>query len=177
MAMSLLRSALEMSGDREMCPQMETLDGRKCTSRRTRLRGQEGAELVEAAFVISLLLMLLIGITWMARAYNTHETLTRAAREGARLAVTPSCATCGNTYPTDDEIRTVVEQILTSSSLNPSLMAGFTVTRGMILNPGSPPEERGVVVGFSYPFQFVMPFTSLHLTTLTLSAQVQMREE
>jgi len=177
MAMGLLREAKEKQGNREMCPRMETHDSGRCTSRRTRLHGEAGAELVEAAFVIALLLMLLIGITWMARAYNTHETLTRAAREGARLAVTPSCATCGNAYPTDDEIRTTVEQVLIASSLNPSLMSGFTVTRGVILNPGSPPEERGVVVGFSYPFQFVMPFTTLHLTTLTLSAQVQMREE
>ena len=162
---------------RGMCPQTETSKRGTCSWWRTRLGGQKGAELVEAAFVISLLLMLLIGITWMARAYNTHETLTRAAREGARLAVTPSCATCGNTYLADDQIRNAVEQVLTSSSLDPSQMSGFTITRGVVLNPGSLPEERGVVVSFSYPFRFLMPFTTLNLSTLNLFAQVQMREE
>ncbi|MGH3628362.1 MAG: TadE family protein, partial [Sciscionella sp.] len=45
-----------------------------------------GAELLEFAFVIPLLLMLLVGIFWIGRAYNIYENITRAAREGARYA-------------------------------------------------------------------------------------------
>ena len=42
--------------------------------------GQTGAELVEMAFVLPILLMLLLGIFYFARAYNIYETMTRAAR-------------------------------------------------------------------------------------------------
>jgi Flp pilus assembly protein TadG len=57
---------------------------------------ESGAELVEAAFVIPILLMLLLGIVWIGRAYNVYETITRAAREGDRYAVLPSCMSCSD---------------------------------------------------------------------------------
>jgi len=132
---------------------------------------------VEAAFVVSLLLMLIIGIVWLARAYNVYETLTRAAREGARFAVTPLCATCGNTYPPDTAIQSIVDQALAASSLDPAQVTGFTVTRGLVLNPGATPQDIGTEVSFSYPFQFYLPFTSTHLTTISMTASVRMREE
>src|SRR5260370_8971396 len=71
------------------------------TFRKLRRSGEHGAELVEMAFVLPLLLTLLIGVFWAARAYNIYETITRAAREGARVAVAPSCSACGNAVPSD----------------------------------------------------------------------------
>jgi len=133
--------------------------------------------LAEAAFVVVLLLMLLIGIFWVGRAYNVSQTITRAAREGARFAALPTCASCGNAYPTNAQVQAVVDASLLASSLDPTLVTGFTVSRGVVLNPGSTPQMTGVVVGFGYPYQFVLPFTSTHLTSITLAAQVQMREE
>src|SRR5438094_10464750 len=62
----------------------------------TAVAGEKGAELVESAFVLPILLMLLLGIIWMGRGYMIYETITRAAREGARYEVLPSCASCGN---------------------------------------------------------------------------------
>ena len=56
------------------------------SSRNLRRRGERGAELVEMAFALPILLTLLLGIIWFARAYNIYETMTRAAREGARVA-------------------------------------------------------------------------------------------
>src|SRR5262245_45199031 len=63
-----------------------------------RLADEAGAEIVEDAIILPLLLTLLIGIVWIGRAYNIYQTITRAAREGARYAVLPSCASCGNRY-------------------------------------------------------------------------------
>src|SRR5690348_3478710 len=60
------------------------------------LREENGAELTEAALVLPILLTLLLGIFWMGRAYMVYETITRAAREGARYEVLPSCSSCGN---------------------------------------------------------------------------------
>ena len=146
---------------------------------KTSVREEGGAELVEAALVISFLVMLLLGVIVMARAYNVAETINRAAREGARFAVTPTCASCGNTFPTDDEVRAVVNASLTASTLDPTLVQPnpINVQRNVVLNTGSVPEEVGIVISFNYPFQFLLPFTSLNMTTISLSTQVQMRQE
>ena len=144
------------------------------------VREQRGVELVEAALVLPLLLTLLIGMVWMGRAYNVYETITRAAREGARFAVAPSCATCGNTFPSDSEVVSVVNAALSASVVDPARVnPAITITRNQVLNPADPSTVRvsGVVVSFGYPFQFVLPFTSLHLTTITISTSVQMRQE
>lgn len=44
-----------------------------------------GAAAVEFAIVLTLLLMIVFGVIDFGRSYNAKETLTQAAREGARL--------------------------------------------------------------------------------------------
>jgi len=142
-------------------------------------RETEGSLLLEGALVVSLLLTLLIGIFWLGRGYNTYQTITRAAREGARFAIAPTCATCGNAYPTDAEIQARIDSALVASALDPSQTSPnpIPIQRGVVLNPGSIPQETGVVIAFSYPFEIFLPFTSVGLSTLTLTTSVQMREE
>ena len=152
------------------------------TRRRSRywLRGtreERGAELVEAAVVLPLLILLILGMFWLARGYNTSQTLTRAAREGARFAVAPTCASCGNTFPSEVEVRAVIDASLLASSVDPAKVTGFSMERDVILNPGSMPQSRGVVISFNYPFELVLPFVPDSLKTLTLTVSVQMREE
>jgi Flp pilus assembly protein TadG len=149
-------------------------------------RGEYGAELVEMAFVLPLLLTLLIGIFWGARAYNIYETITRAAREGARVAVAPSCSTCGSAVPSVANVDNAVLNSLTSSSIDitqiqiPSCTGNLSSTicyqRDIQLNT-STPKELGVSVSLTYPFQFSLPFTSLSLSTVNITTAVQMREE
>jgi Flp pilus assembly protein TadG len=84
-----------------------------------------GAEIAEAAFVLPLVFMLLLGIYWFGRAYNIYATITHAAREGARVAVASSCATCTtgggpNTPSTPAQIASTVTQTLQASHLDPS---------------------------------------------------------
>jgi Flp pilus assembly protein TadG len=55
-----------------------------------RKRNERGAALVEAAITIPILLLIAVGIFEFGRAYQTWQVLTNAAREGARLAVTPA---------------------------------------------------------------------------------------
>ncbi len=50
---------------------------------------QRGANLVEAAFVLPVLLLLWFGVVELGRGYQIHQTMTNAAREGARLSVAP----------------------------------------------------------------------------------------
>lgn len=60
----------------------------------TRLRTRDsGAALVEFAIIAPLLLLLVFGIIEFGRAYNAQNTLTHAAREGARkYAITQDTA-------------------------------------------------------------------------------------
>ena len=142
-------------------------------------RGEEGTELVEAAFVVVILLTFLIGIIWIARGYNVYHTMNRAAREGARFAVLPSCATCGNAFPSDGDVQSIIDAVLLSDHLDPTQVSPnpVTIQRNVVLNPGSIPLETGVVINFSYPFDLYLPFTPVQLTSLTLTTNVQMREE
>src|SRR3981081_4262212 len=62
-------------------------------------RGTSGAEIAEAALVLPLMFMMLLGIFWFGQAFSIYGTITHAAREGARAGAAPSCTTCvaGNT--------------------------------------------------------------------------------
>src|SRR6266699_1698105 len=156
------------------CIQMSTLrrPGRLSNLRRC---GECGAELVEMAFVMPLLLTLLIGVFWAARAYNIYETITRAAREGARVAVAPSCSVCGSAAPSVRSVENAVLNSLTASSMDttkitfPSCSGNLSTTicyqRDIALNTSSP-NEFGVSVGLTYPFQFMLPFTTVNVSTI-----------
>lgn len=147
-------------------------------SESSRLR-ERGAEVVEAALVLPLLLTLLIGIFWAARAYNIYETLTRAAREGARVAVVPTCATCGNSFPAATSVQTAINNVLTSAGMNTS-GGGITINiqqhQQLNLDPNNP-TAAWTIVSITYPYQFTLPFTNLNASTINISTQVQMLEE
>ena len=53
-----------------------------------------GAEIAEAAAVLPLMFMMLLGIFWFGQAFSIYGAITRAAQEGARAGAVPICATC-----------------------------------------------------------------------------------
>ena len=59
-------------------------------------RSEEGAQLVEFALVLPLLLLVVLGIAEFGFMFQRYEVVTNAAREGARMAVLPgyTTATC-----------------------------------------------------------------------------------
>lgn len=59
------------------------------TSTTTRLKTEKGAELIEFALVLPLLLFVVVGIIDFGLTFQRYEVVTNAAREGARLAVLP----------------------------------------------------------------------------------------
>jgi Flp pilus assembly protein TadG len=148
-----------------------------CFLRKSQHTGEFGAEVVEMALVLPLLLLLLIGIFWGARAYNTYETITRAAREGARVAVVPSCASCGNSFPTAATIQTAVDNVLSANNLATS-GSGVTINiqqhQALNLDPLNP-SATWTVISITYPFQFILPWTTVG--TVNITTQVQMVEE
>jgi Flp pilus assembly protein TadG len=52
-----------------------------------RLKSERGAELIEMALVLPLLLLVLVGIMDFGFLFSRYEVLTNATREGARIAV------------------------------------------------------------------------------------------
>jgi len=57
-------------------------------------RDTRAAEIAETAMVLPLLFMIVLAIFWFGQAYRIYGTITHAAREGARAAIAPACATC-----------------------------------------------------------------------------------
>ncbi|MFI5118661.1 MAG: TadE family protein [Terriglobales bacterium] len=168
------------------------------------LAGTEGTEILEAALVLPLAFMLLLGIVEFGRALNIYSTIQQAAQQGAITAARATCATCpsGNTFPGDATVTGVVEGVMKSSNLdktqikawNPGLSAcpsppgggcppptidNITVCRNVQLNlpVSSQAAQCGTVVSFQYPFTFTLPFTSLNMQQIILSAQAQSRME
>jgi Flp pilus assembly protein TadG len=58
-------------------------------TRRDRLRSQRGAELVEFALVLPVLLVMLAGMLDVGLLVQHYSIVTNAAREGARVAIMP----------------------------------------------------------------------------------------
>lgn len=167
-----------------------------------KLRGAEGAEIAEAAMVLPLVFMLLLGIVWFGRAFNIYSTIQQAAQQGAITAAREGCATCGvGTFPTS--VDTTVTAVIKASNLDPTQIQAttpsplscvnpavtvkcatsvnsITVCQQVLLNsPASStqPTQCGVTVSFQYPFSFYLPFTSLNLQSVVMSAQAQSRME
>jgi len=79
------------------------------------IRETGGSEIAEAALVLPLAFMVLLGIYWFGLAFNTYATINSAAREGARIAVTQTCATCGNAAPAASTVASTVTQTMQAS--------------------------------------------------------------
>jgi TadE-like protein len=102
--------------------------------------GTGGSEIAEAALVLPILFMMLLGIYWFGRAFNVYATMNHAAREGARAAAAPKCATCAGTVSpscpsgisctlTPDQIADQVQQALQASSIDPTQVTSVGAPR------------------------------------------------
>jgi Flp pilus assembly protein TadG len=86
-----------------------------------------GAEIAEAAAVLPLMFMIVIGIFWFGQAFSIYGTITRAAQEGARAAVAPQCTTCGTINPTANAY-TAVQSVMQTAHLDVTKMQQLATT-------------------------------------------------
>ncbi len=125
-------------------------------SRRQRLalsRETEGAQLLEFALAMPILVVLLIGIIDFGGAYNLKQKLNNAAREGARFASALNCNDCSQTVPlTTQSIRDVVEAYLTNANVPLCGTAGTTT-------PTNPSALTWTYTYSSSPCSSSAPFT------------------
>ncbi len=85
-----------------------------------KLGSAEGVEIVEAALVLPLVFMLLLGIVWFGRAFNIYSTIQQAAQQGAITAARAPCATCtgGNSPQKTATVTGVISSVMQASNLD-----------------------------------------------------------
>jgi len=136
---------------------------------KTDLRTRErGSAMVEAAITIPLLLVLMVGIFEVGRAYQTWQVLTNAAREGARMSITPS-STPSNTTA-------LVRQYMADGQLTNYSTAAVNVNKTSSINVNGTPVSASLVT-VDYPFQFIMlqPVVRLVVPGTTVGGPITMR--
>jgi len=170
------------------------------------IRETRGAEIAEAAAVLPLMFMMLLGIFWFGQAFSIYGAITRAAQEGARAGAVPYCATCAGTNTVAQYASnavTAVQNTLTASRLDPALAqypptppvfnscsalstacqsgASSKVCVQMPVELSNATTGAtgvcGVSVSFQYPFQFWLPFTTLNNQRIWMTASARVRLE
>lgn len=142
----------------------------------THRKGERGNALIESAICIPILLLLMVGIFEVGRAYETWQVLTNAAREGARMSVTPNSDV--------NTATALVRKYMADGQLVNSASAAVNI------NPNASMVVNGATVGASqvtvdYPFQFIMlqPVARLVVpgsnagSAITMRATALMRNE
>jgi hypothetical protein len=155
--------------------------------------GESGQSLLEFAFVLPMLLILIIGMVEFARLYQQYQAITDAAREGARIGVIAA----EDHKPAEKPalVEAAIKSALTRNGLAASEPAvsvpkdacapptGSTSVVQIYLCGVGPPAQRGepatVVIRAPYEFQFLGPFIGWATgdRTLTLATSTVMRTE
>lgn len=161
-----------------------------------------GAEIAEAAAVLPLMFMVLLGIFWFGQAFSIYGAITRAAQEGVRAGSVPQCTTCGGLVTNTayaNAASTAVTNALIASNLDPTqaqtptppslppcpnLVMNCPATGGacvqvpvQLLTPGQGSGDCGISVSFKYPFKFWLPFMSFNNQQILLTASASARME
>jgi Flp pilus assembly protein TadG len=121
---------------------------------KSRVRREDGAALIEAAFTLPILLLVCVGILEFGRAYQTWQVITNASREGARVAVLPAYSNAS----VDARVRTYLK----NGGLPATIVDNTATTHVLITDTTIPidaaaattaPATRVVV---EYPFDFMV---------------------
>ena len=146
-------------------------------SRRFR-HDERGAELIEFALILPLLLAMLAGIVDFGRMFQRLEVTTNAAREGARLASLPGYS--------EADVRNRVRDYM-DQGVQAGAGARTTVTRTLVnIAPGGGGAQfqaAQVAVSYQDSYLILAPIVTLiggnaaTFSTMTLSASSTMRLE
>lgn len=130
-------------------------------------RNQKGGTLLEGAITLMLFFTLIFGVLEFGRAYNLYQTITNAAREGARYSVAPFSGT--DNLPTTTQVEARVQQYLNSVGARNTTITVNQTTTGTV--NGVNVVYTNVHVTAPYTFLF-FPFGSV-----TMQTTAQMRNE
>ncbi len=130
-----------------------------------------GQVLVETALTVLLFFTFLLAIFEGGRLLQTQQTLTQAAREGARYAVLPFTETAN--LPTGDEVRTMVRGYLQASAIEVA-DSDITVEPNVTIASSGGTTFTRVTVNYTYQFLIL---SWVGLTDLPLAGTSLMRNE
>jgi Flp pilus assembly protein TadG len=122
-------------------------------------RHRRGQALVEFALILPAILLLVVGMLEFARAWNLHQVMTDAAREGARRAV------LANSVMDQDSVRAAMWRHLAQFGYDPgysSVMSGTTIT------PIDSFKQSGanITIQLSLPYRFfILPGMAITMRT------------
>jgi Flp pilus assembly protein TadG len=166
-------------------------------------RENRGAEIAEAAAVLPLTFMIILGIFWFGQAFSIYGTITRAAQDGARAGAAQQCTTCTTGNTPAQNANSAVLAALAAAKLDstrarypvapPTVYAcnggGSVTCDGSVSNicvqtgiqlsntTSGGAGVCGIAVSFQYPFQFWLPFTSLNKQQIWITASARARLE
>jgi Flp pilus assembly protein TadG len=137
---------------------------------------ERGQALIETAIMVPILLMVMVGIFEVGRAYQTYQVVTNAAREGARMSVTPNS--------NKDTAIALVKKYLADGQLDKSASASVVVDNTATMTVNGTTHGASLVT-VDYPFQFIMLQPVVRLVSpkatvggaITMHATSMMRNE
>ena len=133
-------------------------------------RNSRGQALVEFALVMPLLLILIVSVFEFGRAWNLHQTITDAAREGARKAVVADAAI------TQDSVNAAIAARIAASGFDPA-DATITLPDGFHTGTG---QVTSVRIEFPFRFTFLRVLIGLLAQNdgvVTVASEARMRNE
>lgn len=139
---------------------------------RARLQSESGAELIEVALTLPLLMLVLLGIIEFGFVFQQYEVITNAAREGARVAVLPS-------YSTDDA-KTRINNYLDASGLKSSSATVNVAAQTAVAIGTNCMVPMQATVSYPHPVPFIggiIKYFGGTMGTMTLHATSTMRVE
>ncbi len=138
------------------------------------LRSERGAELIEFALVLPLLLFIILGLVDFGFMFQRFEVVTNAAREGARMAVLAGY--------TNADVETRVRNYLTTGGVAATTSNCSVATTDYTIPGGAGPAMPGkrVQVTYASPYLFLGPVAGWFggsFTTANLTGVAIMRKE
>ncbi len=143
-----------------------------------KLSEEGGAQLVEFALALPLLLVLLVGIADFGTAFNTKHIMTNAAREAARMVVSNSTTdfNCNNAPPpcpiqgAADAVKVYMVNggLSTASCIDPTSGTGsdpwtfscsgvtLIINRNLIISGATGGDLTGTQVTLTYPYTWTL---------------------
>ncbi len=132
------------------------------------VRDSRGQALVEAALTLLLLCVFIFAIFEGGRLIQVQQTLTDAAREGARRSVAPLTQTLPGDLPSVGDVQAVVQSYLGAASVR-----GANVAVDQAFSDGT---RTYTVVTVTYPYR-VMTLSMFGMLNMTLTGTARMRNE
>jgi hypothetical protein len=148
------------------------------TSLRKRLHHERGAELIEMALVLPLLMLIIMGIVDMGFMFRKMNVVTNAAREGARAGILPG-------YNDPADVINRVQQYMDNANMGVTCGggAGSCVVWAPVIPLDAPSgtfDARDVRVMVFHEWTFLRPFAAMFggsFTSVALTGRAVMRLE